>query len=120
MSGAARCPCPGSGTKAEPSTGSRPQALTWQPRLPLSQAEIKGEGGSAREHQQWLRTRVLLGKPHQASQGSSPTSEGAADKAATSLRRLCPLLSAWDQAGGGASSAGGTMAGHPPGVPPPT
>lgn len=28
----------------------RPQALTWQPRLPLSQAEIEGERGSACWH----------------------------------------------------------------------
>ena len=34
--------------EAESSTSARPQALTWQPRLPLSQAEIEGERGSAR------------------------------------------------------------------------
>jgi len=46
-SAALQAPLPGSGAEAEPITGSRPHALTWQPRLPLIQAEIEEKGGSA-------------------------------------------------------------------------
>lgn len=36
--------------EAEPSTGSQPHTLTWQPQLPLIQAEIEGKRGSSRGH----------------------------------------------------------------------